>query len=594
MMGSESIQNPNMNQSHVFLGIKRKYWFIGLAVLLIICLAIAAIIALIYLNNSGLTVADPIPGLTPKDSALSISMDLIKAQAGEFMDVAQVFQQMADFYPDLSLMDALDQYMLDEMGMTFTKDVLPWVGRYAGLIVPKIDTNDIEGSETVLIISARNKSKADEFLQKFVNYLEDRSGDLFETIEMDGITFYSNSVTGRDTTVGRSDNLLFLGTSIQVIQEIINVKEADSISSLNTYKNILNELPDDSYGKLFLNLTDNQVLTNLILNEVDIPVLLSTTISNLNMPDLLGVAFSITNDGLLMDTAATVDQDQMTGFQKDSFQVSYKRSDLDQLMPYDSFLYFSTNGTLPPARYFSGNGPMNNSDIQESLSLLENQYGIDINQIANALTGEIGLVVGPANSGLIPLLQNTNLGLTLIAGTDNEAVLNTQVQNAFDGFLNDFMGNLTGGINIPFLDLFLQSMKQPVTYGSFDLQEFSMGSLFSSTGLFVYGADNGYFVFGSSPDVISESMEGGQNLADNSKYKDTWNSFPSSSTPYIYIDLVGLVKFIDQSDPTVFINEYSEIPNMITKVPVLAVTRQDPSNYVFRSTLILFVDKDQK
>lgn len=594
MMDSENLQNPNViNKEQDFLGIKQKYWFIGLAVLLIICLFLVAIVVVIYISNSGLTAADPIPGLTPKDSSLSISMDLIKAQSAEFMDTAQVFQQLADFYPDLSMMEALDQFMQEKTGMSFTMDVLPWIGRYAGLVVMEIDPNGIEGPDAVFIVTTRSKSKADDFLQKFVSYLESSNGSQFVTKEVNGITFYSSSAIDNNTTIGRSGNLVFLGTSIQAIQEIIDLKEADSFSSSETYSRVAGELPDDSFGYLFMNLSDNQAVTNLILNEMDIPVLLSTTISNLNMPDMVGVALSITGDGLQMDTAATVDQGTMTDFQKDFYQVTYGLTDLDQLMPYDSFLFIGTNGSLRPARYFTGDGPLNNPDMQESFNLLVGEYGIDINKIANVLTGEIGLAVGPANDGLMTMLQDTSLGVTLIAGTDDEPALNAQVQNAIESFITNYLGSLTGGIDIPFMDLFLQSMNQPVTYGDYDLQEFSLGSLFSSSGLFIYGADNGYFIFGSSPAILSESMGGGQNLAQNIKYQDTWKSFPASSTPYVYIDLAELVSFIDQTDPYAFTDEYSEIPNMINKIPVLAIAKQDPSNYVSRSTMILFVDKDQ-
>ncbi|MFC2028390.1 DUF3352 domain-containing protein [Chloroflexota bacterium] len=507
-MDNETTKDSQVNKSKEFYGIKRNYWFIGITVLVIICICLV-VAGIIYFTNSGLGESDPIPGLTPKGSVLSLSLDMIKAQTQEVEEVTRIFLQLADLDPNQPMMDSLDEIMLKEMGMTFSNEVLPWIGRHAGLIVHSIDPNEIKDSEGVLVFSARNKSKADQFLIRFVNYLEESSGTQFELSEIDGVEFYLSSTETTFAAICRHDNFLFLGTSMDSIKAIINLNESESITSLDTYNKVTSALPANSFGSIFLNLSDNQVITNLILKQTDLPILLSSTISFIIKPEVVGIGMYVNKDGLQLETASTVKPESMTDFQKNSYRATFKESNIDQLVPFNSFLFLNSNSSLPPARYFSSDGPLNNPDINESLRLLVGKYGVNANEIANLLTGELGISLNPASGGLLSMLQNLNFGMTLIARTNDETALNTQVNSALDSSIDGLIANLTGGFNLPFMDFFLESMKQPVSYGDYKLQEFTLGSFFSMNGLFVYGADNGYFVFGSDTASLSSSMGGG-------------------------------------------------------------------------------------
>jgi len=551
-------------------GVPKIVWYVGCGCLLLFACAVV-VGGLIYL---GLTLfgGDPIAAVVPGDSTFYASVDLSKTQSDQFNEIVSVFQEAAEVEEPQTLTDTLDTNMKDELGLSFTDDVVPWLGRHAAFVVT---SGDFSGSdaEFMFIVETRSRGNADDFVSKFVAALEDKQDKKFSQDEKDGVTIFTSKAEfdwEDDMVIARAGKFVYLANSEDAVLESINLARSDSLAGSDGYKNAVTALPRNRVATFYMNPEFlNSVYEEMSLYGPSSAGLLADT-------GLAGIAMSISivDEGVRLDGATAYDADKIDDFQKETLGASYLDLTTDALVPGDTFFFAGVNTSLGFGRFTEPDSPLYNSDMAESFDLLESKYGISIPDLFDLLSGEFAFAVGPARDGMLAELGEVNVGLTMLASTSDEQGFN----DWFDGFLDAASS-----------DLYLEYDSSNTKVGDYQLKELSIQDIPGPYAL-IYGADNGYIILGTSKSLLEAGLDSGDTLANNPTYIETWKAFPSDSVPYMYMDVKEFMNFLVDSADSYNAESMRNTRKNLEKIPVVAIAMNQNSNYVQSFTAIVFID----
>lgn len=553
-------------------------WIAGCAGILFVCAVIA--VAAVYFGLP-LFGGDPIISAVPNDSMVYMGVDLTQTQSEKFADIVKIIQGMAEEDTGKNLADSLDKTMKDELEMSFTDDVVPWLGAHGAFVITEAD---FSGSDATMmfILETRNKNKADEFLTKFVAALEKKQDAEFEQTETDGITFYidkAESTYDDDTVLARNGKLLYIANSQDAILKSVKLQKADSLASFQAYKDALAVLPKDRLATIYMSSTTISEALDSLYSEAG-PFGANPYVTDMAAEGMSGMAMSLSvvDQGLQMDMAAMYDETKMTEYQKQVLATDYLAPTTDALVPEDTFLFVAARTSQTASSYTEVDNPLYSSDMQESLDLLEQQYGIDLKEMVNLIGNEFAFAIGPANDGLFSEAADINIGFTMLAGTTDEAAFKAWFDNTLD-------------------TLFTQNMGTPpdtsdTKIGEYELQVLNLPNGSETVPAFIYGVDNGFFVLGTSQSMLENGFGGTKTLANNAAYRQTWTAFPQGSVPYMYLNLKDLMNFL--ADASSGDRDILDIQKKTEKIPVVAMTVNNATGNINSTTIIFFIEKSEQ
>ena len=539
---------------------------------LLIVVAVACVAALIYLGITLLGGKDPIAALVPNDSLVYVNVDLTKTQSDKFNNIIDIFQDIAEVAEKKTSTEALDKFMTDELGMNFAEDVMPWMGRYGSLVITGADMNSGD-IDYMLILQTRSKAKADEFVPKLVTAMENKQSMNFDTSEKDGITLYTQ--TSGNLVIARAGNFVYFSNSEDSIIKSASLQKSDSLATSQSYKSAIAALNKGRLATIYFNAD----FYSEYLGSMG-PGLMgsgATPLNELANSGLTSMAMgtSVENVGLRFDFAAIYDETQVSDFYKELLNTGYLEPKTDELIPADTFFFLGVNSSQSPAKYMQEGGPIYNPDIKESFDLLEKEYGISVTKLFELLSGEFAFAIGPADDGLFVELGQANLGITVLASTNDAA-----------GFNDWFKGVL----DVASKDMAVVYETNASAFGEYNLQELAIEDSGEKHTALFYGADKGYIILGSSSGILEDGLVRKNTLSTNTTYQETWKAFSSGSAPYMYLDVLGLLDFIKNSDPSLGMSDLGAAEKGLKKIPVIAMAMNKTSGYVQSQTLIVFMD----
>jgi hypothetical protein len=550
-------------------GIPKAVWYAGGGILVIVALGVLWYFFGARLFGGG----DPIAEITPGDTILYMSVDFLKLQSEETDEILQVFQEMSHA-EEATLIEALDEYMADEFEMSFSDDVMPWVGQYGALIAGgDLDLYN-EDYEYMFVIEVRNKGGADQFIEDFIEKLDHDQGMQFKVEEKDGITLYVHEDEyGDDAYITREGRYVYLANSEDVIFDSVNLKKDDSLASTDGYKKITAELPDNRialmyFGENFFQAFFDAMAEDLYYSDAN-------SFENIGWGGM-GMSMSVQDVGLQFDLAVAYDEETLSDYQRDTLSVGPTPPETDKLVPGNTFFYLGANQRNRPNVSLEDN-PLYSEDMKESFELFEDQYGISIEEFINMFTGEFALALAPARDGVIAELGGINLGLIILASTNDEA--------GFSKWFGHFLDTVAGEVGLPVFT-------QDATIGDYELKELVLVNNSESFLTLYYGASNGYIIIGTSEDMLEDGLGGEDSLADSERYQNTWKAFPSDSVPYMYVNMLELFDLIKDTSDSYTTDEIHEIEGNLEKMPVIAMVTNQPSGYTWSFTTILFIETE--
>lgn len=558
-------------------GIPKAVWFIGCGCLLLIALAIIVAL-LIYFGISIFGGKDPIAAVVPNDSMLYMSVDLRETQSDSFNDIVTVFQEIADPDQKETLTESLDTFMDEELNMSFTDDILPWIGQYSAFVITDGDftTGEIE---YLLIVQTRNQGKTDEFVGKLIDELEANQDLSFTEDKKDGITLYTYEAESQweeNTVIARVGKFLYISNSDKAILDSAKLKKSDSLANASSYKNTVAALPKKRLATAYISGKVYEDYFTTIFDELGLGYS-TPSLEEIAAVGLDGAAISasVENVGLRFDVAVTYDESKISDFQKESLSATYIAPNADKFVPENTFFFMGVNSSQSPGKFFQEDNPQYTKDVQEALDLLDKEYGISITELLDFFDGEFSLALGPSREGLMAEFGEVNMGLTIFASTNDEAGF----KNWFDDLLN-----------VASDELLVEFQVEDAKFGDYALQELVIEDSGTTHSALFYGADNGYIILGTSQDILENGLNSNATLANNATYRDTWKAFSSNSVPYMYLDTLALVDFIKENGDSYTVDDLRTMENGLSKIPVVAVAMNNAPGSTQSMTMFIFID----
>jgi hypothetical protein len=164
-----------MNEQPSFFRRNRTLVIIGVILVVVLCCC-CVVGAFLAIDPFGFNIlgslksligvgGDPVPASIPGSAGVYMGVDLLNVKPDKITSVLKPFadvmgQGSGNRSLDSTLKD-LDKQFNEGIGMTLTDDVVPWVGRTAGLAIMSIDPNKTENQDLVLSIQSRNNKLAD-------------------------------------------------------------------------------------------------------------------------------------------------------------------------------------------------------------------------------------------------------------------------------------------------------------------------------------------------------------------------------------------------------------------------------------------------
>jgi hypothetical protein len=318
---------------------RRRRVVVGAAIGAVVLLAAGAGVAYLALRGS----PDRMAPMVPADATVyaTVYLDPSAGQKVNVVSLAGRFPALEDEQARGRTIERIMDDLLVETGLTFARDVRPWLGTQIG-VAARIET----GSEAVaVLIDSMDDAAARAALAK----ARATSG------EQDSWTERSHS--GVSIFVGRSsdpsadpnvyafvDGTVVLADDVEMVEDIVDASQgsAESLSVSRLYTETIDPLPGGKLGLLYVNL---ETLVAELDDVIDPAVVdLSGGIGKLDAFRGLGLSVSAEQDGVAMDFTVLVDPGKLDPEERESLESPLQKSRVLAFVPEGTYLLFAENG----------------------------------------------------------------------------------------------------------------------------------------------------------------------------------------------------------------------------------------------------------
>ena len=519
---------------------------------------------------------DPVSASMPSDTVMYMELDGLNLLNQNSLRIVEAFQEILDEAevefdseePE-QLLEDIDKQLFEELGMTVSDDILPWLGPNVGFGLLDITVETIENEDVpnfIIALSVRDKEAADQFLQKLIDVYEEDTGDIVLSSEYKGVqTFVLDSdFEDEQFAFARASEALILATNLELLTHAIDAQDGDNLASNSAFKETMAQLPQsriisayisgDFYNTFLATLAEDPAFSELQPDVFDQYLFES-----------LGMSISTTEHGIQIDVK--VIYDEIPEIQRRYLEARIGEATSAGLLPQDTYLLLSGHrldlyGEFLQDSIADLGVPI--EDVEESMSLFEEQLGFNpLTELLPILDGEFAIAITNSAYGQIVDQTDINIGTTLLLETsDSDAML---------AMVNDLNANLeqVAGISA-------QPLANP------NASVFEINDPFLGGQILAYGVSDQYLIISSSDKDIEALFEEKATLAESEQFVATWAAFPANTTPSIYIDVAELFSAVAGFDSDV---DYAARFNPMT---VFAAGSQFEGNSI-GSTIIFFI-----
>ena len=567
-------------------GGNRKWLFLGVASVATLAICGIATIAFVVIDPFGFIErffggGDPIASVVPEETTIYFSADLLQMTSSEDLDaIIQTFAEAAgEDAPKLDgMISILDEAFKDSFELTFTDDVLPWVGQYIGISVSNFEIDSFGGldedPQVVIIIEVRDSSGADEFIENFVAVLEENvfAGSEFEEDEYEGATIYVLDEGFDQMAVGRSGDYVFFSDRVESIHDAIDVQNgASSLADSTVYQETISKLSKQRWMTIYLNAGQLQEAFNSFGD--------AGLTAGCQQPVVLGafaMSFGVIEEGIQFDFVAAINYDELGDF---DLNVDIEAPTTDTLIPDDAFFYMASgrNAVIGASQEEYYQDFFGNEDCEESLQLLENELGIEILDMLSNLNGEFVFAMMPSSSGALATMGQIDIGFLLMMGINDEDAFLDEITALNEAIASgEFSGVGIAETSFDEFTLFSVGQENPF-----------LGNLIP---VLTYGVGQDYLIIASSDDVIKDTFNGGPALVDNENYQSVWDAFPPGDVPVLYFDVQAMFEIIRAGLPSDSQEKFDDFSAFLDPIYAYAMTSSSKAGEATRVSLIIFIE----
>lgn len=566
---------------------KRTFALIAGSASAVVLLLIAVIVYFFIRGRGlfGLSKADAAVQAMPEDTAMYVHIDLENLTCEKTNPIVWAFSEDLRLEEKCGideLLEDLDGELEADMGLTFTEDIKPWVGKSVGLGILGFtldEWGDMEGVELLLALEVRDVSAADEFLLTFKERLAEQDQVPFIEEKYEGRTLYflDSDWEEERTAFARSDDLILLSQDISILKKAIDTQDGSSLGDYEKYQKAINTLSGNRMLTLYFDV--QHFVTGFSDLFYGMYGMDSTGLSTGTFEAIHAVAggISIVEEGVQLDTVSLFDSENLTDSMRDLLSMRSDPVGTTALLPEDTFLFVAGEGLDKNIVEIKENllSTPDSDDIEESLEMLEYTIGFDLfEEFFPRLDGEWAIAVTQEFEGSFMEALEVPLGFTLLTETSDADGLLGTLQKLADFLEREGLGEVEAS----------QS-------NGVDL--FELVDSFSGDSIFSFGVSEDYFALCTSRSGLTDLFDGGRSLADSDRYQQVWKAFPGDMVPVWYLDMEGLVGTIRESIPTDELEYFEEdVGSYVAPIRFFAVAASPLDGDMMRSSAILFVETE--
>lgn len=210
----------------------------------------------------------------------------------------------------LDIVEEIDTAWQDEMGMTFTEDVVPWLGRSASIAVWPDGSSLLVTEDVQMLISVavRDSEKAGAFIDEILATVADREGGTLETGTLDGRPSWSllpEDEWAEPVFIILDDDLLLLAPEERTLRASLTASETGGLRSNDEFRSAMDRLPSDRAVAFYMS-------ADVLRDTYSDPVFdeLGTTDAALDMLDgweAMAASMTFADNGLRFDMVQTLE-----------------------------------------------------------------------------------------------------------------------------------------------------------------------------------------------------------------------------------------------------------------------------------------------
>jgi len=529
---------------------KRNTWIIVAAAVVGGIVVIAAVLAaLVYFDPFNLNLLgrlrggyDPVAATVPADSDMYFSFDMLKLLSEDTRGVIDAFAKSSGV-PDVSnredSINQLDNFMTENLGVTFTDDIQPWIGQYLGFSIFDVSMDEYHQpviDHWIFAVETRDQKASDAFITMLTAFIAQDTGESFVDREYNKAAFHELSTENEAdrVVIGRSKNLVLVSNSMENIQITINAQSADSLAKNADYKAVVAKLPNTRLMTAYI----RSSLVDQLSTSMYQPAW-TTLGTSTNFQDM---AFSLAAvaEGIRFDMVSSYDLQNLTQNQIDSMSGPGASGKLAESLPQDTFFFMTGKnldkvwGTIKEA-IRTGND-ISEAEFDESMQMLEGEIGINPDKnLFPLLDQEWSLALLNQESTVFADL-GVPLGILGVFETSNPDQLSQNIQK-MAGNLNDYG-----------LIMADEKIGENTTY--YELNSSYLGG--ANVGpLLAFGVRDSQLILSTNSVHLQNQLMSSQSLAQSDVYQTVWKPFPSDMNPIFFLDmhqLIGVLNALDSNE----------------------------------------------
>ena len=509
----------------------------------------------------------------PADAEIYIGLDLLQLQSA---DANRVFRAFAEANPESpfssseEFLDSLDQELGDEI--SFSEDILSWVGQYVGVGIYDFqftDSGDVETAEFIFAAAIRDRAAAEAFSRVLQQRVTDEIGGALQTSDYGGATIYfapSFQEDGIAFTIQRG--MFLISTSADNLRASIDAMTGESFMDTEDFRNLSGELPDGGLIKAFV----RSSLVDSFTEQINTGLVAGFGTSSSFLWEVGALSFSFVPEGLRLDTVVIFDREAAGEVQQQVIDSFSEAVSIDARVPQNTLLLLAgrrldLNFAMMKAQFRDAD---QGQDFEEAMNAFADEFGFhpETDLLAH-LDGEYAIALVPSTDGFLAA-NDINLGLELLFETSNPAGL-APVLEALERLFVSELGVSPDSIEID--GQVIQQVADP------------FGGEFLA-----YALTEDLLLLTTSARLAGDVISGGSSLRDNPTYQAAWESFPGGIRPVLYLDVENLAGTIREGLAEEDLEFFGEtFPGVLGPITRIVMGNQFTGANTQQATLIIFV-----
>jgi hypothetical protein len=396
----------------------RPWMALGAAALVVLAIGGGALVFRSFLSTS-VAAAE----VMPPDTELFFSVDFLQLIEGDALKLNDTIISMIESSGEVEagellnvdgLVREIDTGLSEAIGVDFTNDIRPWVGRTISLSVSGLEglaSNDTP--EVLMVVETRDGGAADVFLEDLAVGLQQSTGvDVARTTRNGTVIFTVSDDFEFDPALvfTRVGSMVVFGTQ-SAVEGAMTTEAGASLADDTLFTSIMDSLPSDRLMSFYLN---GAAFSEALRSEA----VMTDAFAGIGY-QAVGASVSIADYGLRVE-AITLGEDPTDGLTLETGEVA---GDL----PVDTLVMF---GGWSVASYWEAiAATFDEANVEDSLADAERELGIDIDVFLNLLDAPSALALVKTSDGVMAQELDLSIGLMGLFGTSNPDAIEEQIES---------------------------------------------------------------------------------------------------------------------------------------------------------------------